>query len=584
MGERVGTLVSVNVGLPRDVAWRGRIVRTGVWKSPVDGRRRVRRDNLDGDGQGDLAGHGGEQRAVLVYQVDSYRYWRRELGRDDLDAGAFGENFTVEGLPDDEVRIGDRYRVGSALFELTQPRVTCYRVGVRLAEPRLPALLVAHRRPGFYLRVLEEGDVGAGDAIELVEAGPAELTVAEVDALLYRPGHPRALLRRAVDLPALSPGWRTSFQEMIDAEDAGLAGNAGLGRATPAPAWPGFRPLRVTAIEPESSTVTSFRLADPNGAALPAAAPGQYVTVRLPAPGGPALLRSYSLSGPPGAARYRISVQQDPRGAGSALLHDTVRPDSLLDTAAPRGDFLLRASARPLVLASAGVGATPLLAMLHALVAVRSEREVWWLHTARDGSRHAFRAETDDLLGRLALAHRHVRYTHPRTTDRAHDATGRPSPRGLAALSLPTDADAYLCGPATFLADLTATLTGLGLHPARIYTEVFGTTPGIAPGIVGARPGRPRRPPGPPGPGPAVTFVRSDLTVNWNADYTSLLELAEACDVPVRWSCRTGVCQSCQTGLFAGTVSYSPDPVEPPATGEILMCCAQPRTDVIVDL
>jgi MOSC domain-containing protein YiiM len=359
VGERVGTLVSVNVGLPRDVAWRGRIVRTGVWKSPVDGRRRVRRDNLDGDGQGDLAGHGGEQRAVLVYQVDSYRYWRRELGRDDLDAGAFGENFTVEGLPDDEVRIGDRYRVGSALFELTQPRVTCYRVGVRLAEPRLPALLVADRRPGFYLRVLEEGDVGAGDAIELVEAGPAELTVAEVDALLYLPGHPRALLRRAVDLPALSPGWRTSFQEMIDAEDAGLAGNAGLGRATPAPAWPGFRPLRVTAIEPESSTVTSFRLADPNGAALPAAAPGQYVTVRLPAPGGPALLRSYSLSGPPGAARYRISVQQDPRGAGSALLHDTVRPDSLLDTAAPRGDFLLRASARPLVLASAGVGATP---------------------------------------------------------------------------------------------------------------------------------------------------------------------------------------------------------------------------------
>ena len=198
-------LLSVNVGLPRDIEWKGRIVRTGIWKSPVQGRCRVRRLNLDGDGQGDLGGHGGEQRAVFVYQVQSYRYWERELGRHDFVHGQFGENFTVDGLGDDEVCIGDRYRIGSAVFEVTQPRVTCYRVGIRLNDARMPALLVSHRRPGFYLRVLEEGDVQAGDAIVKLASGPEEMTVAEVDALLYLPGHPRQQL-----LPAEGGCWMLS--------------------------------------------------------------------------------------------------------------------------------------------------------------------------------------------------------------------------------------------------------------------------------------------------------------------------------------------------------------------------------------
>ena len=180
-------LVSLNVGRPRDVAWHGKTVRTAIWKAPVTGPRMVRRINIDGDDQGDRLAHGGEHRAVFVYQLDSYRYWTRELGRDDLTPGQFGENFTVEGLADDEVCIGDRYRVGAALFEVTQPRVTCYRVGIRMDEPAMPSLLVAHHRPGFYLRVLEEGEVQAGDAIEKVADGPERLTIAQVDALLYLP-------------------------------------------------------------------------------------------------------------------------------------------------------------------------------------------------------------------------------------------------------------------------------------------------------------------------------------------------------------------------------------------------------------
>src|SRR6476646_3526210 len=219
-------LLSVNVGRPRDIEWRGRIVHTGIWKEPVQGACRVRRLNLEGDGQGDLNGHGGEQRAVFVYQIESYRYWEQRLSRSDFTHGQFGENFTVEDLPDDEVCIGDRYRIGTAAFEVTQPRVTCYRVGLRLGEPELPALLVSHHRPGFYMRVLREGRVRAGDRIVKTRDGPGALSVADTDALLYLPGRDRARLRAAVRIPALSPGWQQSFRDLL-AEDDGHSAQAG---------------------------------------------------------------------------------------------------------------------------------------------------------------------------------------------------------------------------------------------------------------------------------------------------------------------------------------------------------------------
>src|SRR5579863_10274064 len=218
-------LLSVNVGLPRDVAWKGRTVHTGIWKHPVRGRCRVSRLNLQGDGQGDLAGHGGEHRAVFVYQMESYRYWQEQLKRTDFANGQFGENFTVEGLPDDAVCIGDRFQIGSALFEVTQPRVTCFRVGIRMNEPRMALLLTSSGRPGFYFRVLQEGEVGAGD--EIVKVGEAEerMTVADINALLYFPNHPHGLLERALRIDALSPGWHRSFEALLRNS---IGGNAGL--------------------------------------------------------------------------------------------------------------------------------------------------------------------------------------------------------------------------------------------------------------------------------------------------------------------------------------------------------------------
>ena len=585
-----GSVLSVNVGLPQDVAWHGRTVHTAVWKRPVEGPRMVRRLNIDGDGQGDLAGHGGEHRAVFVYQIESYRYWQQQLGRDDFAYGQFGENFTVAGLADDQVRIGDRYRIGEAVFEVTQPRVTCYRVGIRMADPRIPALLVSHHRPGFYLRVLREGAVQAGDEIVQVASGPEAMTVAEVDALLYLPGHSRERVAQALRIPALPDGWKASFRALLEqpASPGGTAGNAGLTTASPPPAWPGFRPLAVTALERETGSIVSVRLADPDGAAVPAALPGQFLTVRLPAgPGGQPLLRSYSLSGPPGASYYRISVKREPHGAGSEYVHTRLRPGDLLDVAAPRGAFILRPAPTPVLLISAGVGATPVLAMLYALAAARSERDVWWLHGARSRAEEPFAAESRSLLAELANAHRDISYSRPGPGDvrgRDYQTPGRLSPDVLATLDLPRTADAYICGPAAFMAQVSSALATLGIDGTRVHTEIFGAADSITPGIAPAAAPPPHPPAGQPGTGPQIAFARSGLTVPWDQGYASLLELAEACDVPVRWSCRTGVCHTCETALLSGTVDYAPDPVDDPAAGSALICCSQPHGALVLDL
>ncbi len=555
------TLVSVNVGMPADVTWRGKTVHTGIYKNPVTGPVMVRRLNIDGDGQGDLAGHGGEQRAVMVYQSESYDYWSRFLGRDDLQPGNFGENFTITGLSDDEVCIGDRYAIGEAEFEVTQPRVTCFRVGMRLGEPDMPNLLVAHHRPGFYFRVITEGLVQAGDAIVRTRRGRHELTVADIDALLYLPDRDSDLLHKAVDVPALSPGWQQSFTDLLtDHHDV-------------TPGWSGFRRLRVTATQRESASIMSIRFAADDGAALPVQRPGQYLTLRFPEAGEPAPLRSYSLSGY--GAEYRISVKREEHGAVSRWLHNNIHAGAVLDVAAPRGDFYLMDEAEPVVLLSAGVGVTPVLAMLHALAESRSTREVWWLHTTRDADTLAFGQEVGDLISELPHARQRVIYT---------STSGRLDGRAVAALGFPRNASVYMCGPDRFMADMRTALADSGIDRGRIHSELFGALPPINPGIVATSTTPPHPPAGPAGTGPPVSFSRSGLTVNWSSEYASILELAEACDVPTRFSCRSGVCHTCVTQLIAGRTAYTRPPLEPPSDGSVLICTAEPCDGVVLDL
>ena len=582
-------LLSVNVGLPRDIEWRGSTVHTGIWKEPVQGRCRVGRLNVEGDGQGDPAGHGGEQRAVFVYQVEAYRYWEERLERGDFVHGQFGENFTVEGLPDDEVCIGDRYRIGTALFEVTQPRVTCFRVGIRTSEPRMPFLLTSSGRPGFYFRVLEEGSVGAGDSIILVSKGPQGMTVTEINALLYSSHHPRGRLERALQIPALSSGWRWSFNALLQTPHDSATGNAGLIPAVAAhTARPGFRPLRIARIDHECADVISLVLQASDGSPLTPAAPGQFIVVRLrPHPDGPQLFRSYSLSGPVSNQQYRISVKVEPGGAAGEYLSSGLHMGDILDVSEPRGSFTLQPGDSPVVLLSAGIGATPVLAMLHALAASASPREVWWLHSARNGKSHSFSAEVRELVARLARGRSHVWYSRPLAEDRPgsdYDATGRIQLKVLQQMGLSRDGDFYLCGPSSFSDGLRDSLAAWGVPGERIHTELFSGGPSLKPGVIGSVARVPHQPGGTVGSGPLVSFARSGITVHWRQEDQSLLELAEACDVPVRWSCRTGVCHNCESGLISGHVAYEPDPLDAPAEGNVLVCCSRPQDDVVIDL
>jgi ferredoxin-NADP reductase/MOSC domain-containing protein YiiM len=583
------SLLSVNVGLPREVQWNGKTVRTAVWKCPVEGRRTVRKLNIDGDAQADLTGHGGEHRAIFVYQMDSYHYWENFLRRNDFSFGQFGENFTVEGLPDDEVCIGDRYRIGDAVFEVTQPRVTCYRVGIRMNEPRMPALLVAHHRPGFYFRVLQEGEVGAGDDIVKSADGPERITVAEIDALLYLPGHSREQLERALRVPALSEGWRTSFQTMLRNETSTqtMQGNPGLANEGQAPAWPGFRQMRVAHIRNESDRVTSFVLVAIDGQPLPVFQPGQFVVLRLHVdPIKPPVLRSYSLSDVPGADHFRISVKSESNGIGSLFLCNRAREGDVLDVSAPRGNFTLRAGENPVVLLSAGVGVTPVMSMLHALAAERSQRQVWWIYGARDRANHPFAEESRSLLRQLSREQSYVVYSRPAATDQLEmdfDTSGHIDTTLLERIGVSPTSDFYLCGPSSFLQNLRDGLRNWGVLAENVHMEVFGALEGIAPGMARVD-HTPHLPQGLPGSGPSVSFARSGITVAWDRKFGSLLELAEACDVPVRWSCRTGVCHTCITGLISGSITYQPEPLETPAPGNVLVCCSQPNVNVTLDL
>jgi ferredoxin-NADP reductase len=440
----------------------------------------------------------------------------------------------------------------------------------------MPALVVSHHRPGFYLRVLEEGFVTADDEIVQIAQGPEEMSVAEIDGLLYLPARSAEKLRRTLHIPALSPGWRDSFQKLLDT-DSEPAG----------PAWSGFRELRIARIERETANVVSLYLESPDQSDLPIFQAGQFLVLRINQPGKQVILRNYSLSGDPESGTYRISVKREMNGSGSGFLHDHLKPGDVLEVSAPTGHFVLASSNDPAVLISAGIGATPVLAMLHSLAVRRTGREVWWLYGARSGKDHAFAREAHELLKSIEHHRSLIAYSQPETDDeqgKAFDIRGHLNVSALRDHDVPRQADFYLCGPAGFLKDLTAALRDYGVPSERIRSEVFGKGEAFKPGIKSGPVREPHAPAGAAGTGPTVSFTRSGITVAWDERYRSLLELAEASDVPAQWSCRTGVCHSCECALIGGAVKYEPDPLEPPEKGDVLLCCARPQTELQIDL
>jgi ferredoxin-NADP reductase len=298
--------------------------------------------------------------------------------------------------------------------------------------------------------------------------------------------------------------------------------------------------------------------------------------------------RSYSLSGAVSTERYRISVKVEPNGVAGTYLRDHVHVGDVLEVSSPRGGFVLQSDERPIVLLSAGIGATPVLAMLHALASTRSTREVLWLHGARDGQHHPFAAEVRRLMQTLPHGHSYVCYSRPDSRDnmgKDFNATGHLSRPVFDEVGIARDADVYLCGPTRFMEEMKEVLANLGVAPEHIHIELFNGSESMTPGVVGQRSPAPHIPKDDADTGPLVSFARSGIAAHWNAAaHQSILELAEACDVPVRWSCRTGVCHSCESGLVSGAVVYAPEPLDKPAEGNLLVCCSQPIRDVVIDL
>lgn len=449
----------------------------------------------------------------------------------------------------------------------------------------MPALLVKHKRPGYYFRVIQEGDVGAGDVIEKIAAGNEQMSVAEIDGLLYLKDHPEDKLQRALRIPALSEGWKASFRNLLDAALQGAAkGNAGLSGLSTELAWTGFRPFIVQRTRMECEGVRSFELGAADGSPIPAFLPGQHIAVRIhPAKDGAPLIRMYSLCGPQGASSLRIAVKRELNGPGGIYMHEQVHEGDTLEISAPRGTFTLSEGKGPLVLLSAGVGVTPLLSILQHVASQDPNRELWWIHSCRNSAYEAFRDEIRSLGTQLSAFHRVVIYSSPDDSEVSgtdYDIKGHLNLQELQVMQLPAASECYLCGPPRYLHDIIPALEAIGLTGNNIKTELFGSSPETVAGGGKA----PHLPAENVGQGPFVTFSKSKISFRWHPRFASLLEAAEACDVPVTWSCRMGVCHRCETGLIDGQVTYSPDPLDPPADGNVLICCSVPLGPVDLDL
>ena len=579
-------LISVNVSLPKEIPHNGKIVKTSIFKEPVSGRVMVRRLNVDGDDQADRRVHGvGFEMAIYFYSVEHYAFWQKELGRDHFPYGQFGENFTVEGLSEDTVRIGDIFRVGGTLLQVTQPRIPCYKLAMRMEQgPDFPARFQETGRMGFYCRVLEEGEVGAGDAIELVERDDNSVTIAEFIKVYLHESHEPESLRRVLASRDLGGAWRVYLEKMLKKVEP-VMGPRG---------WEGFRPLLVDRKVPESETITSFYLKPQDSEPLPPYMPGQFLTFQLSMPEHPKpVMRTYSLSASPNHPDYyrvtikRIPAPDDPPGLPPGLssnyFHDHLQPGARLCVKAPRGKFYLDpVDDTPVVLLCGGVGLTPLMSMLNAIVESGSARPVWFVHGTRHGGEHAMGAHVRCLAAENANVNVHISYSEPRPDDvqgRDYDNRGRVSVDLLKQLLPPAAYDFYMCGPTPFMKSLYKGLQAWGVAESRINYEFFGPASALKEGAETAR-----QVASDSGVRLDVSFAKAGLTAKWDPSLETILDLAEAQGLRPDFSCRTGICHTCMSELIDGEVEYVTEPLDMPDPGCVLICCSRPKTNVVVNL
>lgn len=577
-------LLSVNVSLPKAIAHESKTVSTGIFKEPVEGRVKLCRLNLEGDGQADLWGHGGAFRAVYVYTIENYEYWASELGRNDFVHGQFGENFTVEGMLDDDICVGDVFCVGDALVEVTQPRIPCYKLAIKMGIDGFQNRFLKSGRVGFYFRVLEEGEVGAGDSIELVHRESNGMTVREVSDLLFFDKSNLDGTEQALSIPALSHGWKGSFEERLSKAEV--------------PARKGLRTFVVDRKVPESETISSFYLVPEDGEPLDEFLPGQFLTFKLTIPGQPKpVIRTYSLSDSPNRDYYRVSIKREgappdqldaPPGLSSNYFHDHLDVGAKLSVGPPRGKFHLdRDSERSVVLLSGGVGLTPMVSMMNELAQSDPKRLVWFIHGVRNGREHAMGEHVRCMVRENDNVNAHIRYSDPSADDIEvcnYDSTGHVDIALLKQVLPFDDYEFYLCGPPSFMKSLYCGLLSLGVAETRIHYEFFGPASVLMEEA------------GPCGQAPArsadeeltgemeVKFARSGLTAAWDATCETILDLAEHHGLSPAYSCRSGICHTCVCKLVEGEVEYIEEPLDPPDAGSVLICCSKPKSTVVIEV
>jgi ferredoxin-NADP reductase/MOSC domain-containing protein YiiM len=579
-------LLSVNVSLPKEVPHQGATITTGIFKEPVVGRVRARMLNLDGDGQADRKVHGGRDMAVYAYPVEHYPYWQAALQRAPFPFGQFGENLTLQGLTEEQVCVGDRFRVGGALLQVTQPRIPCYKLALRMdTGPDFLRRFLDSGRLGFYLRVIEEGEIGAGDTIERVDSDPRSVTIAEF-IHAYRSGRrdPHGL-RRVLASRDLGDAWRLHLEKQLDAA-----------QSAPEPrGWDGERSFVVDRKVAETQTVTSFYLTPEDGEALPAFKPGQFLTLSLDIPGQPRpVTRTYTISDAPNPDHYRLSVKRElppahrpeaPPGLSSSYFHDQVRPGTKLRVRPPRGELCLDPGQEtPVVLISAGIGLTPMISMLNAIVAAGSKRPVWFIHGARNAREQVMGEHLRRLAAEHDNVHLHVRYSRPEPGDvarQSHDGVGHVTVDVLKELLPPAASDFYLCGPTPFMRALYNDLLGWGVTEDHIHYEFFGPASVLK---AGAEKAPTKVVDAIPSAAFEVVFERSGVTAAWDPGVGSLLELAEAHGLRPDYNCRSGICQTCLCTRIAGEVTYRIEPLERPDPGSVLICCSVPASDLILEI
>jgi MOSC domain-containing protein YiiM/ferredoxin-NADP reductase len=530
-------------------------------KNSVEGPVTVGRSGLPGDEQADLRVHGGPDMAIYVYPREHYSLWCAEFPEHSAlwRAGGLGENLSLHGWDETVVCIGDTVRLGSTLLQVTRPRKPCFKLALRFNDLRLPRRLVETGRCGWYFRVLETGVIAPGDDLELVDRTHPAWTIRRVNDISVCPNPDTGELAELAAIPSLAANWRMQVSAALAAAKAADRTNS-------------FREFKVTSTKDESASIRSFLLEPVGEGGVPPMIAGQHVVVCANADGsGQRASRPYSLSSI-SSTQLQISVKRE-AGGFSEWLHENVGVGYRLGLLGPRGSFVLDStSAAPLTLISAGVGITPMMAMLQAATTNNGSRSVpssiTFIHGARNSADQAFAAQIDDIVSRHPTVRRHIRFSRPLQGDeigRSHDSIGRVDRRLLETFLAGLDGSrVYVCGPSDFMSDVRRWIGELGLRGARIFAETF-KLPVSAVRKAGV----------PPRAEATISFSRAGGQAKWERGM-SLLEVVEATGIAVKSDCRSGVCGACATRVVSGGVGYDIEPLAEIAEGEVLLCCAHP--------